>query len=130
MTKYRIILLLCIVISTVCSIFLIHRINYEEWNSYFKYQHFPVDLNNKTYKLILLWTPYQGAWDNWSGTIGHNQILSGCDSIMNSECIVTSNKDYINYADVVLFSIQDLKQVNYLKQNRRCIQLEIFELQL
>ena len=100
-------------ISTVCSIFLIHKINFEEWDYYFKYQRFPVDLNNKTFKLILLWTPYQGGWEDWSGHVGHNQIVSGCNSIMNSECIVTSNKDYINSADVVLYSIQDLKQVNY-----------------
>ena len=74
-----------------------------------------MDLYNKTFKLILLWTPYQGRWKAWSGHVGHNQIIGNCDRIMNSECIVTSNKDYINSADVVLYSIQDLKQVELIK---------------
>ena len=60
----------------------------------------------------MLWTSYQGKWTGWTGGLGHDQIISDCKSVvMNGECVLTSNKNYINSADVVLFSLQDLKQV-------------------
>ena len=111
-TKTRLIFYISLALSLL---YLIHKFYYEEWSYYYRYQSIPLDDNtgNKTdYKIILLWTSYQGKWTGWTGGLGHDQIISDCKSVvMNGECVLTSNKNYINSADIVLFSLQDLKQV-------------------
>ena len=103
-------------IFIVGSAFLLHKINYEDWNYFFHYQRLPININEKSYKLILLWTPVQGNWKNWGGHVGHNEIIEECETIkLNAQCRVTTNKDHIKLADVVLFSLQDLKQVFQLQ---------------
>ena len=116
MKKSHLNLFSCLVIGNLMIIALIYKISFEEWGYYFKLQRIPLDVTNKASKVILLWTARQGGWKSWSGFVGHDQIVSGCDSVMTSECIVTTNKDYINSADAVLFSIQNLKQVTHSKK--------------
>ena len=106
-SKLRLLLYLCF---ALIGIYIIHRYFYENWNYYYGYQSLPVDLKNRTYKLILLWTAYQGKWTGWSG-LTHDQFIKGCDHVMNGDCIITSNKALAPSANVILFSIQDLKQV-------------------
>ena len=100
---------LCVMVA---CIFLIHKYKYEEWRYYYKYKHLPLDLDNNNVKLILLWTSYQGRWIWWSDDVGDDQFVENCTAVMNGECMITSDKKYINNADIVLFSLQDLKQVN------------------
>ena len=111
-TKARLIFFLML---TTSLIYLVHKFYYEDWSYYYRYQTIPLDngsLQRNNYKIILLWTSYQGNWRGWSGGLGHDQIISNCkNTVMNGDCILTSNKNYIASADVVLFSLQDLKQV-------------------
>ena len=96
-------------------LYLIHKYYYEEWSYYYRYQYLSLDDSaNKdgNYKVILLWTSYQGKWTGWTGGLGHDQILSECkNGLINGECVLTTDKNQIHSADVVLFSLQDLKQV-------------------
>ena len=108
-SKKRIASFLCVMVA---CIFLIHKYKYEEWRYYYKYKHLPLDLDNNNVKLILLWTSYQGRWIWWSDDVGEDQFVKNCTAVMNGECMITSDKKYINNADIVLFSLQDLKQVN------------------
>ena len=106
-SKFRLFLCLC---CSVTGLYVLHKYLYENWNYYYRYQTIPLDLHNRDYKLILLWTSYQGKWSGWSG-LAPDQYIKGCDDVMNGECIISSNKAYATRADVILFSIQDLKQV-------------------
>ena len=112
-SKFRLFLYLCF---AIVGLYILHKFLYENWNYYYKYQILPVDLDNRSYKLILLWTSYQGKWTGWAG-LTQDQIIKGCDNVINGECIISSNKAYANSADVILFSIQDLKQVITKKIN-------------
>ena len=107
-------MIICLPFAIVL-LYLIHKYYYEEWGYYYRYQYLSIDDSvNKTrhYKVILLWTSYQGKWTGWTGGLGHDQILRDCNNgLLNGDCVLTTDKNQIHSADVVLFSLQDLKQV-------------------
>ena len=107
-SKKRFGLFMCVMIA---CIFMIHIFEYQDWRYYYKHQHVPLDLNTSNLKLILLWTPYQGRSKWWSEDVGHDKFVENCTGVLNNECMITRDKTYINHADMVLFSLQDLKQV-------------------
>ena len=68
-----------------------------------------------TKKLLLLWTPYQRDFKNWKWTLGTGQVISKCKHQDESgKCEITRNRKMTKHADVILFSIQDLKKVSFL----------------
>jgi len=81
---------------TTSLIYLMHKFYYEDWSYYYRYRTIPLEdgsLQRNSYKIILLWTSYQGNWRGWSGGLGHDQIISNCkNTVMNGDCILTSNK--------------------------------------
>ena len=107
-------LVLCL-LPAISLFYLMHKFYHEEWSIYYRYQYSKLDDQGgkiRDYKIILLWTSYQGTWRGWTGGLGHDQIIRDCNNdVMNGACVVTSDKSLINSADAVLFSLQDLKQV-------------------
>ena len=71
-----------------------------------------VDLPNPPEKIIFLWTPMFGSYKGWSWGIGPNPVISDCGNRkIDNRCLITNHPSLLEKADVVLFSIQDLKQV-------------------
>ena len=65
-------------------------------------------------KVLLLWTPYQRDFRNWKWTLGTGQVISKCkNQDESSKCVITRNRKMTKHADVILFSIQDLKKVSF-----------------
>ena len=63
-------------------------------------------------KVIFLWTPIQNYFDNWRWGIGPHPVIKDCaNADINYKCIISKHPDMIKYADVVLFSIQDMEKV-------------------
>ena len=65
---------------------------------------------NITEKIIFLWTPFQGSYRGYWGSVG--PVISNCrDTKLNDKCLITTHPDYINNADIVLFSIEDINTI-------------------
>ena len=65
-------------------------------------------------KLLLLWTPYQRDFRNWKWTLGRGPVISKCkNQDVSGKCVITRNRKMTKHADVILFSIQDLKKVSF-----------------
>ena len=72
----------------------------------------PSDLKVPTEKIILLWTPIQGNYKEWEWGIGPDPVIGDCNNPkIDGKCLITTHVALLNQADVVLFSIQDIKQV-------------------
>ena len=81
---------------------------------YMHYYVLPIDLNTDKPKIIFLWTPYFGDYHHWSWGIGPSPIIGDCNDInIDKKCIITTHLDLLQKADVVIFSLQDIKQVGY-----------------
>ena len=66
-------------------------------------------------KIILLWTPYQGSYQYWEWFIGRGPYTSNCENQhLKHKCLISKDRKMTEHADVILFSIQDLKKVKYL----------------
>ena len=67
---------------------------------------------NAPEKIIFLWTPIFGNYKGWSWGIGPSPVISDCGtSKIDNKCLITNHLSLLEKADVVLFSIQDIKQV-------------------
>ena len=80
-------------------------------NYYYHYKVLPQDVESNPEKIIFLWTPYQGSYEGWS--FGSDPLISNCENNTNGKCLVTTHRELIEKADIVMFSIQDIKQVAY-----------------
>ena len=80
-------------------------------NYYYHYKVLPQDVESNPEKIIFLWTPYQGSYEGWS--FGSDPRISNCENYTNGKCLVTTHPELIEKADIVMFSIQDIKQVAY-----------------
>ena len=81
---------------------------------YFYYYVIPKDLKVHPEKIIFLWTPIQGNYQKWSWGIGPNPVIDDCNNPnVDGKCLITTHPGLLMEADVVLFSIQDIKQVGY-----------------
>ena len=80
-------------------------------NYYYHYKVLPQDVESNPEKIIFLWTPYQGSYEGWS--FGSDPLISNCKNNTNGKCLVTTHPELIEKADIVMFSIQDIKQVAY-----------------
>ena len=109
-------LLLCCLIGCITfATFLIGRlIYYGAGKYYFHYYVLPSDIKIDTKKIIFLWTPIQGNYKEWSWGIGPDPIIADCNNTnIDGKCLITTHPNLLKDADVVLFSIQDIKQVWY-----------------
>ena len=81
---------------------------------YFHYYVTPPEINprNPPEKIIFLWTPIQGNYKEWSWGIGPDPVISDCGNTnVDGRCLITTHPSLLEKSDVVLFSIQDIKQV-------------------
>ena len=104
---------------TLCAIITITTasvIYYEAMKHYMHYYVLPRQTKNgDTTKIIFLWTPMQNNYKEWSWGIGPEPNIEDCnDPSIDGRCLITTHVDLIDRADVILFSIQDIKQVSYL----------------
>ena len=68
-------------------------------------------------KLLLLWTPFQRDFRNWKWALGTGPVICKCKNQDESgKCVTTRNRKMTKHADVILFSIQDLKKVSFLNR--------------
>ena len=95
--------------------YLLFNLTYENGlKQYFQYYVKPEDVDalNPPEKLIFLWTPIQGSYKEWSWGIGPDPVISGCgNKVVDGRCLITTYPGLLEKADVVLFSVQDIKQV-------------------
>ena len=71
---------------------------------------FYVRPTNRTEKIIFLRTPFQGNYKGYWGDVG--PVMSNCrDTRINGKCLITNHPDYIENADIVLFSIEDIHTI-------------------
>ena len=65
-------------------------------------------------KVLLLWTPYQNSYQHWEWFLRKGPFVSNCkNQDVSHRCLLTRSRKMTEYADVILFSIQDLKRVIY-----------------
>ena len=83
--------------------------------NYFYYYVLPSDVELKNPKIIFLWTAYFGDYKkHWSWAIGPDPVINDCNNInIDAKCLITNHIDLLQKADVILFSLEDLKQVRY-----------------
>ena len=91
----------------------------EHLKQFFYYRQRPLTFDKKNYRLILIWTPLQMSYGDWIGIVGPDDVIQDCGDAagigehqLDNKCIVTTNKEYVNHADVILFSLQNMKQVD------------------
>ena len=103
-----------LVVITIAT-YLIGRLIYDNGlKYYFHYYILPQDIPTHPEKIILLWTPIQGSYKEWDWGIGPDPVISDCDNPnIDGKCLITTHPSLLEKADVVLFSIQDIKQVIY-----------------
>ena len=103
--------LLCVVI--IASYFSLQTIYDDGLKYYYHYYVLPQDVNKpQPEKIIFLWTPIQNNYKEWSWGIGPDPVISDCDNPeVDRKCLITTHPDLLERAAVVLFSIQDIKQV-------------------
>ena len=105
--------LFCII---TISTYLIGKVIYDNSvKHYFHYYLRPQDIETnqpKPEKFIFLWTPIQGSYKEWSWGIGPDPVISDCDHPeIDGKCLITTHPSLLEKSEVVLFSIQDIKQV-------------------
>ena len=104
--------LLCTIIPAT---YLLFNLAYENGlKHYFQYYVKPEDVDalNPPEKLIFLWTPIQGSYKEWSWGIGPDPLISNCgNKLVDGRCLITTDPSLLEKSDVVLFSVQDIKQV-------------------
>ena len=84
------------------------------WNItyYFQYYAIPSQVKIGAKKIIFLWTPIHGSYKDWSWGIGSEPIIDDCNNPkIDGKCLITTHPDLLEEANVVLFSIRDIKQV-------------------
>ena len=93
------------------SIYVVIYSERQEISTNIDYLHYYSRSTALTEKIIFLWTPKQGSYYRWS-CFGADPNISGCDNhSINGKCLITTHPDLLGIADVVLFSIQDIKKL-------------------
>ena len=107
----------CFLLTITPATYLLFNLIYENGlKHYFQYYVKPKDVNalNPPEKLIFLWTPIQGSYKEWSWGIGPDPLISNCgNKLVDGRCLITTDPSLLEKSDVVLFSVQDIKQVLY-----------------
>ena len=71
-----------------------------------------IDSSRLPEKIIFLWTPMFRNYDKWTWVVGSDPVLKDCNSDdVDGKCLITTHKSLLEKADVVLFSVQDIKKV-------------------
>ena len=71
-----------------------------------------IDSSRLPQKIIFLWTPMFRNYDKWTWVVGSDPVIKDCNSDdVDGKCLITTNKSLLEKADVVLFSVQDIKKV-------------------
>ena len=80
--------------------------------TYVNYHMKPKTMKSGQIKVIFLWTPIQKRYRNWAWGIGPQPVIKDCENPkIDKKCILTNHEDMLEHADVILFSIQDMKKV-------------------
>ena len=106
--------LVCFTVVTIIIYSIIHykQEHDEDGKNYFHYYVYPNSTKINATKIIFLWTPLQGKYKEWSWGIGPEPTIDDCnDANVDGRCLVTTHLDLLEKADVVLFSIEDIKRV-------------------
>ena len=109
-------LICCTIITIVIYVIIYYKKddNDEEMQNYLHYYVHPKSIKTNVTKIIFLWTPLQGNYKEWSWGIGPEPIIEDCNEPnVDGKCLITTHVDFLRKADVVLFSIQDIKQVGH-----------------
>ena len=81
--------------------------------SYYNYYVYQKNPNQTVPKIIFLWTPLLGKYKDWSWGIGPEPIVEDCnDTNVDGRCLITTHPGLLEEANVVLFSILDIKRVS------------------
>ena len=71
-----------------------------------------IDSSRLPEKIIFLWTPMFRNYDKWTWVVGSDPVVKDCNSDdVDDKCLITTHKSLLEKADVVLFSVQDIKKV-------------------
>ena len=71
-----------------------------------------IDSSRLPEKIIFLWTPMFRTYDKWTWVVGSDPVMKDCNSdAVDGKCLITTHKSLLEKADVVLFSVQDIKKV-------------------
>ena len=71
-----------------------------------------IDSSRLPEKIIFLWTPMFRNYDKWTWVVGSDPVIKDCNSdVVDGKCLITTHKSLLEKADVVLFSVQDIKKV-------------------
>ena len=71
-----------------------------------------IDSSRLPEKIIFLWTPMFRNYDKWTWVVGSDPVMKDCNSDdVDGKCLITTHKSLLEKADVVLFSVQDIKKV-------------------
>ena len=71
-----------------------------------------IDSSRLPEKIIFLWTPMFRNYDKWTWVVGSDPLMKDCNSNdVDGKCLITTHKSLLEKADVVLFSVQDIKKV-------------------
>ena len=70
-------------------------------------------MSEKTF--VLLWTPLNGRYGNWERHLGsgYNAYVERCQNRDCKRCVFTDDRDMLNVSDLVIFSINDLRDHLY-----------------
>ena len=71
-------------------------------------------MNEKTF-FVLLWTLLNGHYGNWERHLGagYNAFVERCQDRDGKRCVFTDDRDMLNVSDLVIFSINDLRDHLY-----------------
>ena len=71
-----------------------------------------IDSSRLPEKIIFLWTPMFRTYDKWTWVVGSDPLIEDCNSnAVDGKCLITTHKSLLEKADVILFSVQDIKKV-------------------
>ena len=71
-----------------------------------------IDSSRLPEKIIFLWTPMFRNYDKWTWVVGSDPVMKDCNNDdVDGKCLITTHKSLLEKADVVLFSVQDIKKV-------------------
>ena len=71
-----------------------------------------IDSSRLPERIIFLWTPMFRNYDKWTWVVGSDPLMKDCNgNDVDGKCLITTHKSLLEKADVVLFSVQDIKKV-------------------
>ena len=89
-------------------------------SDFFHYHVLPDDVQLQNPKIIYIWTTYFRDYQHWKWGIGPTPVISDCnDAEIDKKCLITTHEKMLEKADVILFALEDLRQVMYKKYAKR-----------